>query len=88
MLKCKEMPKELRAKVVDYAIHLSNYCLTMSSVQRKTTQQLWSKKKLTISRLCGFGSIIYVHELDKERSKIINESEKYVFIGYNSISKG
>lgn len=82
------MPKKLRAKVVDYAIHLSNYCLTMSSVQRKTTQQLWSKNKLTISHLCVFGSIIHVHELDKERSKLINGSEKYVFIGYNSISKG
>lgn len=85
------MPKKLRVKVVDYAIHLSNYCLTISSVQRKTTQQLWSKNKLTISHLCVFGSIMCsldVHELDKERSKLINGSEKYVFIGYKSISKG
>ena len=34
------------------------------------------------------GSIAYPHVLDQERSKLDNNSENYVFIGYDPSSKG
>jgi transposase InsO family protein len=87
MLKSKKMPKELWAKAVDCAVYLSNRCPTRS-VQEKTPQQAWSRKKPTISHLRVFGSIVYVQVLDQERSKLHDKSEKYVFIGYDPSSKG
>ena len=38
-------------------------------------------KNPAISHLCLFGSIVYMHVPDQERSKLDNHSEKYVFIG-------
>uniref|UniRef100_A0A2N9G770 Integrase catalytic domain-containing protein n=1 Tax=Fagus sylvatica TaxID=28930 RepID=A0A2N9G770_FAGSY len=87
MLKSKKMPKELWAEAVDCAVYLSNRCPTRS-VQGKTPQQAWSRKKPTVSHLRVFGSIAYVHVPDQERSKLDDKSEKYVFIGYDPSSKG
>uniref|UniRef100_A0A2N9GX95 Uncharacterized protein n=1 Tax=Fagus sylvatica TaxID=28930 RepID=A0A2N9GX95_FAGSY len=87
MLKSKKMPKELWAEAVDCAVYLSNRCPTRS-VQGKTPQQAWSRKKPTVSHLRVFGSIAYMHVPDQERSKLDDKSEKYVFIGYDPSSKG
>ena len=42
-----------------------------------------SNRTLTI-----FGSITYAHVLDQKQIKLDDKSEKYVFIGYDSSSKG
>ena len=81
------MPKELWVEAIDCAIYLSNRCPTRN-VQRKTPQQAWSKKKPTVSHLCVFGSIAYVHVSDQERSKLDDKSKKYMSIGYNPSFKG
>uniref|UniRef100_A0A2N9JBE9 Integrase catalytic domain-containing protein n=1 Tax=Fagus sylvatica TaxID=28930 RepID=A0A2N9JBE9_FAGSY len=86
MLKSKKMPKELWAEAVDCAVYLSNRCPTRS-VQGKTPQQAWSRKKPTISHLRVFGSIAYVHVPNQERSKLDDKSENYEFIGYDPSSK-
>ena len=40
-----------------------------------------------VSHLRALGSIAYPHVLDQERSKLDNNSENYVFIGYDPSSK-
>ena len=36
----------------------------------------------------GFGSIAHVHVLDERRAKLEDKSERFIFIGYDSSSKG
>ena len=50
-----------------------------SNVDSLVPNATW--KNPTISHLCLFGSIAYMHVPDQERSKLDNHSEKYVFIG-------
>ena len=57
------MPIEFWAEAIDCAIYLSNRCPTRS-VQEKTPQQAWSRKKPTVSHLRVFGSIAYAHVPD------------------------
>ncbi|KAM2708962.1 hypothetical protein EV2_046705 [Malus domestica] len=88
MLKSKRLPKELWAEAVACAIYLSNRSPTRS-VWGKTPQEAWSGRKPGISDLRVFGrSIAYVHVPDERRTKIDDKSEKFIFIGYDSNSKG
>lgn len=87
MLKTKRMPKEFWAEAVDCAVYLSNRCPT-KSVWNKTPQEAWSGRKPSVSHLRVFGSIGYTHVPDQERSKLDDKSKRYIFIGYDSSSKG
>ena len=57
------MPKEFWAEAIDCAIYFSNRYPTRS-VQEKTPQQAWSRKKPTVSHLHVFGSIAFAHVPD------------------------
>ncbi|KAF7144548.1 hypothetical protein RHSIM_Rhsim04G0139500 [Rhododendron simsii] len=81
------MPKEFWAEAVDCAVYLSNRSPTRS-VWGKTPQEAWSGRKPGISHLRVFGSIAYAQVPEQIRSKLDDRSEKYVFIGYDSRSKG
>ncbi|KAM1744384.1 hypothetical protein ACFX11_011278 [Malus domestica] len=87
MLKSKRLPKELWAEAVACAVYLSNRSPTRS-VWGKTPQEAWSGRKPGISHLRVFGSIAHVHVPDKRRTKLDDKSEKFIFIGYDSNSKG
>ena len=87
MLKSKRMPKEFWAEVMDCAIYLSNRSPTRN-VWGKTPQEAWSGRKPGISHLRVLGSIAYAQVPEQKRSKLDDRSEKYVFIGYDSSSKG
>jgi len=87
MLKSKRLPKELWAEAVACAVYLSNRSPTRS-VLGKTPQEAWSGRKPGISHLRVFGSIAHAHVPDEKRSKLDDKSEKYIFIGYNTNSKG
>ena len=76
-------PGQNRVMIV---IYLSNHSPTRS-IQGKTPQQTWSKKNPIVSHLHVFGSIVYAHVLDQERSKLDDKSKKYVFIGYDPCFK-
>jgi len=54
----------------------------------KTPQEACSKRNLDISHLRVFGSIAYGHVSDEKRNKMDDKSEKYIFIDYDSNSKG
>ena len=87
MLKSKKMPKEFWVEAVACAVYLTNHSPTRS-VHEKTPQEAWSGRKPGISHLKVFGSIAYTHVLDEKRTKLDDKSEKYVFVGYDSRSKG
>ncbi|KAF7132073.1 hypothetical protein RHSIM_Rhsim09G0034600 [Rhododendron simsii] len=87
MLKSKKMPKEFWAEAVDCAIYLLNRCPTRS-VDNRTPQEEWGGFKPSVSHLRIFGSIAYAHVPDEKRTKLDEKSEKFVFIGYDSRSKG
>lgn len=87
ILKSKRLPKELWAEAVNCAVYLSNRSPSRS-VWNKTPQEAWSGRKPSISHLRVFGSIAYAHVPDQKRSKLDDKSERYVFIGYDSRSKG
>ena len=81
MLKRKRIPKEL------CAVYLSNRSPTRS-VWGKTPQEAWNGRKPNISHLRVFESIAYGCVPDQKRRKLDDKSEKYVFISYDSSSKG
>ena len=87
MLKSKKMPKEFWAKAVECGVYLSNY-FPIPSVWNKTPQQAWNGRKQNISHLRVFESIAYAHVSYQKRSKLDDKSEKYIFICYDSSSKG
>ncbi|KAM1703264.1 hypothetical protein ACFXTN_026310 [Malus domestica] len=87
MLKSKRLPKKLWAEAVACAVYLSNWSPTRS-VWGKTPQEAWSGRKPGIYHLRVFGSIAHVHVPDERRTKLDDKSEKFIFIDYDSNSKG
>ncbi|KAK8540598.1 hypothetical protein V6N13_027117 [Hibiscus sabdariffa] len=87
MLKAKNMPKEFLVKVVSCVVYLSNRSLT-KNVDNVTPQEAWSGRKPSVRHIRVFGSIAYAHVPDQGRLKLDDRSSKYVFIGYDSNSKG
>ncbi|KAF7150780.1 hypothetical protein RHSIM_Rhsim02G0101300 [Rhododendron simsii] len=63
-------------------------CSPTRSAWGKTPQEAWSGRKPGISQLRVFGSIAYAQMPDQKLSKLDDRSKKYVFIGYDSRSKG
>ena len=53
-----------------------------------TLQEDWSGRKPSVSHLRVFGSLVYIHVHDQQRSKLDEKSKRYVFIGYDASSKG
>jgi len=87
MLKSKRIPKEFWAEAVECAVYLANRSPTRS-VWNKTPEEAWCGRKPCITHLRVFGSLAYAHVPDQRRSKLDDKSEKYIFIGYDSRSKG
>ena len=87
MLKSKHLPKEFWAEAVDTTVYLSNRSPTRS-VWGKTPQEAWSGRKPRISHLRVFGSVPHVHVPDERRTKLDDKSERYIFMGYSTHSKG
>ena len=73
MLKSKKLPKEFWAEAVAWG---------------KTPQETWSGRKLGIFHLRVFESIAHVHVSNERRTKLDDKSERFIFIGYDSSSKG
>lgn len=52
------------------------------SVKDKVPLEAWSGIKTSISHLKFFGYIAYAHVLEELRRKLVDRSEKYIFVGY------
>ncbi|KAL4273099.1 hypothetical protein GQ457_13G010880 [Hibiscus cannabinus] len=87
MLKAKNMPKEFWAEAVSCAVYFSNRSPT-KNVDNVTPQEAWSGRKPSVRHIRVFGNIAYAHVPDQGRLKLDDRSSKYVFIGYDSNSKG
>ena len=87
MLESKILPKEFWVEGVTSVVYLSNQSPTIS-LWGKTPQEAWSGKKPDISHLRVFGRISHEHVLDEKISKLDDKSKKYIFISYDSNSKG
>ncbi|KAG6404541.1 hypothetical protein SASPL_136790 [Salvia splendens] len=53
-----------------------------------TPQEAWSGRKPRIAHLRVFGSKAYAHVPDQTRSKLDDRSKPFIFIGYDSNTKG
>ncbi|KAG6404540.1 hypothetical protein SASPL_136789 [Salvia splendens] len=83
----KNLPKELWAEAVACAVYLSNRSPTRS-VWGMTPQEAWSGRKPGIAHLRVFGSKAYAHVPDQTKCKLDDKSKPFIFIGYDSNTKG
>jgi len=86
MLKSKNVPKELLAEAMQCVIHVQNRC-PHAMLNEKTPQEVWSGRKSSVSHLKVFGSIVYGHVPAQQRTKLEDQSKKYVFIRYDENTK-
>jgi hypothetical protein len=59
-----------------------------SVLDEKTPQEVWTGKKPSLTHLKVFGCEAYVHVPKKNMSKLDNNEEKCIFIGYKDGLKG
>ncbi|KAL0318302.1 UNVERIFIED_CONTAM: Retrovirus-related Pol polyprotein from transposon RE2 [Sesamum angustifolium] len=83
----KHLPKAFWAEAVYTAVYLLNRCPT-KAVQNMTPIEAWSGKKPSAKHLRVFGSICYVHIPTEKRHKLEEKTEKGIFLGYSTQSKG
>ena len=87
MLAEKDMPKEFWAEAVYTAVYLLNRCPT-KAVLNKTPIEAWSGRKPSAQHLRVFGSICYAHIPKEKRHKLEEKTQKGIFLGYSTQSKG
>ncbi|KAL0323577.1 UNVERIFIED_CONTAM: Retrovirus-related Pol polyprotein from transposon TNT 1-94 [Sesamum angustifolium] len=87
MLQEKHLPKAFWAEAVYTAVYLLNRCPT-KAVQNITPIEALSGKKPSAKHLRVFGSICYVHIPTEKRHKLEEKTEKGIFLGYSTQSKG
>ncbi len=82
MLNEKNLPNYFWAKAVATVVYIMNRTPT-SVVHGMTLEEKFIGKKPDVLHLGVFGCIVYVHVLDKKRSKLDPKAEKCIFIGYS-----
>lgn len=87
MMHEKGLPIIFWAEAVYTAVYLTNRCPT-KAVWGKTPFEAWRGRKPSLNHLKVFGSICYAHILKVNRSKLGEASERCIFVGYSSMSKG
>ena len=87
MLLEKGLPKRFWAEAVSTAVYLLNRCPT-KAVQNKTPIEAWSGRKPSAKHLKVFGCICYSHIPKEKRGKLDEKTEKGIFLGYSTQSKG
>jgi hypothetical protein len=87
MLKCKKLPNKFWAEAVATAVYVLNISPT-KSVWNKTPFEAWFERKPGVSHLRVFGCIAYAFFNPQKRTKLDEKSEKCIFIGYCTQSKG
>jgi hypothetical protein len=87
MLHEQGLPKAFWAEVAYIAVYLMNRCPT-KVMWDKTPFEAWSRRKPSIKHLKVFGCICYAQILNEKRYKLDETSEKCIFVGYSSMSKG
>lgn len=68
-------------------MYLLNRCPTRA-IWNKTLFEAWSGRKPSVNDLKIFGCVCYAQVPKEKRTKLEETSEKCIFIGYSSMSKG
>ena len=79
--------QEFWVEAVDTACYLVNRSPS-SVLEDKTPQEVWTRKKPSLSHLRVFGCDAYVHAPKKKQTKLDNKSKSCIFIEYNDGLKG
>ncbi|KAG6483038.1 hypothetical protein ZIOFF_059678 [Zingiber officinale] len=87
MMHEKGLPKIFWAEAVYTAVYLSNRCPT-TAIPNKTPFEAWSGRRPSVNHLKVFGSICYSQIPKQKRSKLDESSERCIFVGYSTMSKG
>jgi transposase InsO family protein len=87
MLFEKGLPKAFWPEAVNTAVYLMNRCPT-KAIWKKTPFEAWSGRTPSVNHLKVFGCVCYAQIPKQKRTKLEETSEKCVFIGYSSMSKG
>lgn len=75
------------AEAVNTAIYLKNRVPTQS-LNNKIPEELWTGKKINLSHLRVFGSEAHVLIPKEKRLKLDSKTQKCIFVGYATESKG
>ncbi|KAL0364918.1 UNVERIFIED_CONTAM: hypothetical protein Sangu_0589400 [Sesamum angustifolium] len=87
MLQEKHLPKAFWAEAVYTAVYLLNRCPT-KAVQNMTPIEAWSGKKPSAKHLrVSAVSAMYIFQ-QRKRHKLEEKTEKGIFLGYSTQSKG
>ncbi len=81
------MTHEFCVEVVDVECYLVNRSLLIALVN-KNPYEAWASMKPSLTHLIVFGCHVFVHILKEKRSKLDNNLEKCIFIGYKDGVKG
>lgn len=86
MMSDANMPKIFWAEAVNCACYIINR--SPHKMLDKTPEELWSKHKPNVSYFRIFGCTAMSHIPKQKRRKLDSKSEKCVFVGYSTTSKG
>lgn len=87
MMNEKSLPKEFWAEAVHTAVYILNRCPT-KAVKNMIPFEAWSGFKPSVSHFKVFGCIGYAHIPTEKRTKFDDKSQKCIFVGYSTSSKG
>lgn len=82
-----DLPKRFWAEASSMAVYLMNRSVNTNRLD-KTPEELWSGKKVDLSKLKLFGTKVMVHVPKEKRKKWDYKSEKLIFVGYDENTKG
>lgn len=87
MLKVKNLLNYLWAEAVNTTTYILNRSPTMA-LHNQTPFEAWNGWKPKVSHLKVLGCISSVHTPSQKRSKLDDNSVKYIFVGYTVNTKG
>lgn len=80
------LPKNYWAEAVNMSVYLINRSVNTNSME-KTPEEIWTNKKIDVSKIKLFGSEVMVHIPKEKRQKWDYKSQKLIFVGYEENSK-
>ncbi|GKF70958.1 retrovirus-related pol polyprotein from transposon TNT 1-94, partial [Tanacetum coccineum] len=87
MMSARGVPKQFWAEAVATAVYILNISPT-NTVYNRTPYEAWRGTKREESHLRNFGCVAYALVNSSSQKILDDKSQKYVFVGYSTQSKG
>ncbi|XP_019425108.1 PREDICTED: uncharacterized protein LOC109333984 [Lupinus angustifolius] len=81
---CGGLPHYLWSEAISTATYVLNICPTQS-LNDQVPEEVWTGRRPSVKHLRVFGSMCYKHILDQIRTKLNDNSELMIFVGYHPI---